>query len=248
MSKAAQEKKRVRAFLKKATQSKDESTKGFNFTSGVQVPHIPIPISIELSDQEKMSIQKILVEDYMPGTISEDLVSQHVEQLTDITKQIKSISVQSVLLHGERIKQAQELLKNYREGAFTKWLMNTYRNRQTPYSMLRYYEFYQSSPKEFRSLIESAPKKCVYLLASKEGDHDKKLELIKEHGKSTQSDFLILIQTAFPTQESDKRKPRNASTIESISKLCDKLESRSKYISEEDHMDIKKIINRLQKL
>jgi hypothetical protein len=246
MSKTVQE--GARSFFKKATQSNNEFKEGFEVLSPVQTPNIPISLSIELSDQEKTSIQKILVDDYMPGTISEDLVSRHVEQLTNITKQIKCISAQSVLLHGERIKQAQDLLSNYREGAFTKWLMNTYGNRQTPYSMLRYYEFYQSSPKEFRSIIESAPKKCVYLLASREGDHSKKLDLIKEHGKSPQSDLLILIQTAFPIQESDKRKPLNTSTIESMSKLCKKLESRSKYISDEDRMEIQKLIDRLQKL
>jgi hypothetical protein len=246
MSKKEQE--GVRNFLKKATQPNNEFTEGFTVLSYVQTPNIPISLSIDLSDQEKTSIQKILFDDYMPEIISEDLVSQHVEQLTDITKQIKCISAQSVLLHGERIKQAQDLLSNYREGVFTKWLMNTYGNRQTPYSMLRYYEFYQSSPKEYRSIIESAPKKCVYLLASREGDHNKKLQLIKEHGKSTQSDLLELIQTTFPTQESDRRKPLNASTIESISRLCNKLENRSKYISEEDRMKIKKLIDRLIKL
>lgn len=245
MSKAVQE---AKSFFKKATQVNSGFTEGFEVLSYVKTPNIPISLSIELSDQEKASIQKILVDDYMPGTISEEFVSRHVEQLTNITKQIKCISAQSVLLHGERIKQAQDLLSNYREGAFTKWLMNTYGNRQTPYSMLRYYEFYQSSPKEFRSIIESAPKKCVYLLASREGDHNKKLELIKEHVKSTQSDLLLLIQATFPTQESDKRKPLNASTVESISKLCKRLENRSKYLSEEDRTEIKKIIDRLLKL
>lgn len=245
MSKAVQE---ARSFFKKATQSNNEFTEGFEVLSHVQIPSIPIQLSIELSDQEKISIQQILVDDYMPGTISEDVVSQHIEQLTSITKQIKCIAAQSILLHGERIKQAQELLANYREGAFTKWLMNTYGNRQTPYSMLRYYEFYQRSPKEFRSIIESTPKKCVYLLASRDGDHIKKLELIKEHGKSPQSDLLLLIQTTFPTNESDKRRPLNVSTIESMGKLCKKLESRSKYITEKDRQEIRKLIDRLQKL
>ncbi len=145
--------------------------------------------------------------------------------------------------------EVMDLIRSKREGAFTKWLMNAYGNRQTPYSMLRYYEFYQSSPQEFRPIIESAPKKCVYLLASRDGDHIKKLDLIKKHGKSPQADLLILIQKAFPIRESDRRKPLNASTIESMSRLCKKLESRSRYISEEeDRTEIRKLVDRLQNL
>jgi hypothetical protein len=245
MSKAIQE---AQNFFKKNVQSENEFIEGFEIVSPIQIPTIAIPITIELTEQEKINIQKILVEDYQPGTISESQVSQHVEHLTNITKQIKSISAQSILLHGERIKQAQDLLSNYREGAFTKWLMSTYGNRQTPYSMLRYYEFYQSAPKETRPLIESAPKKAVYLLASRDGDKNKKLELIKNHGNSTQSDFLLLIQSTFPIPETDKRKPLNEATLDSMNKLCLKLESRSKHISDDDRITIKKLIQRLQKL
>lgn len=245
MSKTLQE---ARSFFKNAVQSESDFKEGFESVSSIITPTIAIPITIDLTEKEKLAIQKILVDDYQPGAISESQVSQHVEQLTNITKQIKSISAQSILLHGERIKQAQELLANYREGSFTKWLMSTYGNRQTPYSMLRYYEFYQSAPKEARSMIEAAPKKAVYLLASRDGDHDKKLSLIQEHGTSSQSDLLLLIQSTFPTDEIDRRKPLNTSTIESIEKLCLKLESRSKYLSEDDRIHIGKIIQRLQKL
>lgn len=238
----------ARSFFKNSVQVESEFKEGFESVGSIAIPTIAIPITIDLSEVEKQTIQKILVDDYQPGTISENLVLEHIERLSNITKQIKSISAQSVLLHGERIKQAQELLSNYREGAFTKWLMSTYGNRQTPYSMLRYYEFYQSAPKETQSMIESAPKKAVYLLASREGDKSKKLELIQKHGTSKQSDLLLLIQSTFPIDETDKRKPLNTSTIESMSKLCLKLESRAKYLSDDDRIDIGKLIQRLQKL
>jgi hypothetical protein len=245
MSKTVQE---ARTFFKKSVQPENDFTEGFESVSPIQTPTIAIPITIELTEKEKLVIQKILVDDYQPGVIPESRVSQHVEQLTNITKQIKSISAQSVLLHGERIKQAQELLADYREGAFTKWLMSTYGNRQTPYSMLRYYEFYQSAPKEARPMIESAPKKAVYLLASRDGDQDKKFSLIQEYGTYSQSDLLLLIQSTFPTMETDKRKPSMSSAIEAMGKLCFKLESRSKNLSDSDRKDIEKLIQRLQKL
>jgi hypothetical protein len=245
MSKTAQE---ARTFFNKTVLPKSDFTEGFESESSIHIPTIAIPITIDLTEQEKRNIQKILVDDYQPGRISESQVAEHVEQLTNITKQIKSISSQSVLLHGERIKQAQELLSDYKDGAFTKWLMSTYGNRQTPYSMLRYYEFYTSAPIESRALIEAAPKKAVYLLASRDGDEGKKLKLIREHGTSSQSDLLLLIQETFPTMETDKRKPMNASTIEAMGKLCLKLESRSKQLTENDRIEIEDIIRRLQKL
>ncbi len=235
-------------FMKKASLANDTFVESFESVGTINVPAISIPLTIELSEQEKLAIKKIIIDDYQLGTISENQVAQHVDKLTNITKQIKAISTQSVLLHGERIKQAQELLSNYHEGAFSKWLMITYGNRQSPYNMLRYYEFYQSAPQTARPMIEGAPKKCVYILASREGNDQTKLDLLQNHGNKPQIKFLKEIQQAFPTQENIKRKPQLTSTIESISKLCSKLEDSSKHLSDNDRSDLKKIILRLQKL
>lgn len=245
MSKAVNE---ATKFLKKTIQTDPGFKEGFEMKSFVQTPTIHIPITIELTEKEKRNIQKILVDDYKPGTIAEIQVQEHVAQLTEITKQIKSISAQSVLLHGERIKEAQQLLKDYREGAFTRWLMSTYGNRQTPYSMLRYYEFYQSAPRGTRTLIESAPKKAVYLLAARTGDNDKKLDFIQKYSDSSQSDLLLLIQDEFPVPQTDKRKPLIAGTISSMTSLCMKLEKRSTQVSEDDRLAIKHLIERLKKI
>jgi len=241
-------KEMARNFLKKATQSEQSFKEGFEAVNPTISPTIGIPITVNLTPEEERQIQKLLVDGYRPGVVSEEVVAEHVQQLTNITKQIKSISAQSILLHGERIQQAQNILCDYHEGSFTKWLMSTYGNRQTPYSMLRYYEFYQSAPKEARSMIEAAPKKCMYLLASRDADQEKKIEFIQNHGTSRQSDLLLLIQSTFPIEETDKRKPLMASTITSMGKLCYKLEGRSKYLSENDRLDIEKLIQRLQKL
>src|ERR1700677_3684402 len=69
-----------------------------------------------------------------------DQEKEDLEALTAITSEVKAITNQAVILHGERIKRAQEILKKYRDGAFTAWLFATYGNRQTPYNFLQYYE------------------------------------------------------------------------------------------------------------
>ena len=43
-------------------------------------------------------------------------------------------------------KERKTILKNYRDGAFSAWLIATYGNRQTPYNFLQYYELYITLP------------------------------------------------------------------------------------------------------
>lgn len=238
----------ARSFLKKAASKETQFKEGFELLSPAKSPTIGIPVTVDLTNEEKVFIQKLLIDDFQPGRLSEKAVEQHVEQLTTLTKQIKSISAQSVLLHGERIKQAQDLLKDYREGCFSKWLMKIYGNRQTPYSMLRFYEFYQSAPQETRPIIETMPKKAVYLLASRAGDQQKKLDIVRNHSKSSQSDLVLLIQDTFPVETNNTRKPLNMTTLSVIEKACQKLEKRSKYLSDEDRSNIQQLIQRLQNL
>ena len=130
-------------------------------------------------------------------------------------------------------------LQGLDQGGFSKWLMATYGNRQTPYSMLRYYELYQNASVSHKALIESAPKKAVYLLASREGDLNKKMELLQNHGKSKQSDLVLLIQEIFPVSENDKRQPKNSSAIEALLKGCQKLEKNKQHLSQDDINHIK---------
>ncbi len=244
MSKAAEAARKWKA----TTSSNLDFKEGFEVASPMKNPTIGIPISVNLTEKEEREIQRILSEEYKPSSALEEDVAGHIKRLIDLTRQIKSISAQSVLLHGERIKQAQEILRDYREGAFTKWLLATYGNRQTPYSMLRYYELYHSAPVSHKALIETAPKKAIYLLASRDGDIDKKLELIQEHGSSTQAQLVQLIQETFPVADNDKRKPLNTATIESISKACDKLEKRKQYLDSKEIEELKNVIERLQGL
>ena len=68
-----------------------------------------------LSEKEKEILLTILSqyrsENY---DIGEDL-----ESLIAITSEVKAINNQAAILHGERIKKAQEILKNYQDGAFS---------------------------------------------------------------------------------------------------------------------------------
>jgi hypothetical protein len=156
----------------------------------------------ELSDPEKASLLELLSE-YAEG---EKDLSHDLNLLSNLTSEVKAINNQAALLHGERIKKVQNLLKGYREGAFSAWLIAVYGNRQTPYNLLQYYEFYEALPKELRPKLETMPRQAVYTLASREGDFTQKLSFVKNFQGETKQALLNLIRELFPLDERDKRK------------------------------------------
>lgn len=133
-------------------------------------------------------------------------IESDLEALSSITCEVRAISNQAAILHGERIKRAQTILKEYREGAFTAWLMTTYGNRQTPYNFLQYYEFHETMPGDLRPQISAMPRQAVYSLASREGDVQEKQKIVEQYQGETKAELLDLIRDTFPLAETDKRK------------------------------------------
>lgn len=156
----------------------------------------------ELNSHEKDALEAILFSYAQKGQdIDKDL-----ETLISITSEVKAINNQAALLHGERIKKAHSVLIKYRDGAFTAWLISTYGNRQTPYNLMQYYEFYESLPKNLKPQIEAMPRQAVYTLASREGPMAEKIRLVETYDGETKSEVLARIRDLFPLDEGDKRK------------------------------------------
>ncbi|MFA6119625.1 MAG: CT583 family protein [Parachlamydiales bacterium] len=175
-----------------------------------------------LNDSEKSELSSIL-QNYKEEEKAVDF-DQDLKNLIMITSEVKAITNQAVILHGERIKKAQEILKNYKEGAFTSWLMSTYGNRQTPYNFLQYYEFYNSMPQALRPQIDSMPRQAVYTLASRTGDMGKKQEIIENYAGQPKQELLTIIRKLFPLEEQDKRQANLAdqviSSLKSVKSIC----------------------------
>ncbi len=155
-----------------------------------------------LNASEKNRVQSIL-EEYREDASFD--VEADVELLSAITSEVKAIANQAVILHGERIKRAQTLLKKYKEGAFTAWLYVTYGNRQTPYNFLQYYEFYTAMPSAVHSLIDQMPRQVIYSLASRSGSLHRKEEIVKSYQGESKQVLLQKIREEFPLSEEDKR-------------------------------------------
>ncbi len=162
-----------------------------------------------ISTQEKEKLTQILTNYNDQNTdIAPDL-----DFLTTITSEVKAINNQAIILHGERIKQAQNILKKYRDGAFTAWLISTYGNRQTPYNFLQYYEFYQSLNVELQKQMDDMPRQVVYTLSSREGAQEQKEAIVANYQGQTKKELLALIRKEFPLARKDKRKQNLAKRL-----------------------------------
>ena len=200
-----------------------------------------------LSSQEEERIAAILQEHLVAQEEAEK--AEDCKTLFRLTSEIKAISNQSIVLHGERIKKAQEILKSYKEGAFTAWLFATYGNRQTPYSMLQYFELYSLlSPKE-KVLIEKLPKKAAYTLAAREGPFEAKIEFLRGYKGERQKEVLLMMREAFPKERSDKRVRSVASTLlDDLEKVVRMFEERHQTLSGGDYKRFSRLCKRLSLL
>ncbi len=133
--------------------------------------------------------------------------------LSGLTSEVKAITNQAAILHGERIKRAQTVLKSYRDGAFSSWLVNAYGNRQTPYNFLQYYELYMSIPKLLQDKIDQMPRQAIYTLATRDCPKEEKEEIIEKYQGESKKELLALIREKFPLKPKDKRAPNTSEQI-----------------------------------
>lgn len=157
-----------------------------------------------LNENERSALEGILKDFRNDETVDVDI---DLKALVAITSEVKAITNQAVILHGERIKKAQEILKKYRDGAFTAWLYATYGNRQTPYNFLQYYEFYSVMPQSLHSKIDQMPRQAVYTLASRTGTIEQKQEIVTSYEGQSKQEILKMIRQMFPLSDDDGRMP-----------------------------------------
>lgn len=209
--------KKTETSSKMAAMAKQSATGNLTSFSGV------FSVS-ELSDKDKQSIEMIL----RSHAGEYDDVESDLHALISITSEVKAINNQAALLHGERIKKAHQILIRYRDGAFTAWLMTAYGNRQTPYNLMQYYEFYEAMPKPLRPQIESMPRQAIYALASRQGSLEEKQKIIENYRGETKIEVLSLIRQVFPLSRTDRRRSQvEENCVQVLHKLCKQLQEAS---------------------
>ena len=220
------------ALLSRRLKNKEKSSKmatlAQNSSEGLMSGFTGIFGVSELSHEGKQDLRSIL-ERYATATL--DIEADH-QSLCSITSEVRAISNQAALLHGERIKRAQKILKEYRDGAFTAWLISTYGNRQTPYNFLQYYDFFKSMPEPLHKQIELMPRQAIYALASREGTTSRKQEIVQDYSGQTKSQLLELIRETFPLPDKDsRRKTLGDSIFNSVKRLYTLVNKRHRRLS-----------------
>jgi hypothetical protein len=201
---------------------------------------------VALNDKEKEDIETILRNFAMSE--SQDLDAD-LKALMKITSEVKAITNQAVILHGERIKKAQDILRRYRDGAFTAWLFATYGNRQTPYNFLQYYEFYSMLPPTLHPKLDQMPRQAVYTLASRGGSFEKKESIVQNYNGQPKQELLKLIRLEFPLPEDDKRAPSLApNAIQFLKKARDVLKSTYCLPTDEEKQQLKNLLSQIRSL
>ena len=200
--------------------------------------------SSSISIEDKKALQELLSHYKKEETLS---FTEDLEELSHLTQEVRSITQQSILLHGERIQKAQKLLSSYIDGAFSAWLITVYGNRQTPYNFLLYYQFYTMVEEPLRLVIEEMPKQAIYTLAGRDAPFSEKIELIRVHKGLKKEALLEEIRRRFPLKSNDKRKGRSTGAVllESLRKIKTVLSINRDEMTEDEKKALKKEIREI---
>jgi hypothetical protein len=194
---------------------------------------------------EELDSLKLLLESHQE---TEQDIRADLLILSSITSEVRAINNQAVLLHGERIKRAQEILKKYKEGAFTIWLIQTYGNRQTPYNFLQYFELHRKLSPPLLPKLDEIPRQAAYTLASREGPLEKKEEIIRAYQGETKQLLLEKIRIAFPLSAKDKRASSAASyLVKALQKISDFLSQNPIHLNNPQRKKVEELLTSLQK-
>jgi hypothetical protein len=200
----------------------------------------------KLDDKEKENLSDLLRK---YATEERETFAEDLHSLIAITSEVKAINNQAAMLHGERIKRAQQILKNYREGAFSAWLLSAYGNRQTPYNFLQYYEFYTQMPQGLRTQIEAMPRQAVYTLASRNAPIEKKEDVVRNYQGETKEQLITLIRSLFPLADHDgRRENTGVGTLKILQGLIRTYEQSSVKLSLEQKKSLLELVGKLKAL
>ncbi|MCB1082339.1 MAG: CT583 family protein [Chlamydiia bacterium] len=232
--------------LKKSKAAK-EKVEQFNLAVNVNSFNAVFDLQ-KLDEKEEAHLEEILENNWIPDNLSETESKQTLAKLKSITSEIKSISRQGAFLVGERVTQAREMLKPYRDGTFTLWLESTFGSRRSGYNMLTYYELFTSLPDEdLRRKYKIMPQRAAYSLANRRGDLQKKMEIIDKYFGLKSNELISIVQKEFSNRDGRSKKGV-LSLINRLLESIDQLVKRKKELTKEDLDDVRYAKERLSEI
>lgn len=199
------------------------------------------------------AINQLMVEHWEPieGSSQPEELESDLKRLKEVTGSVRGIAKQGAFLIGQKIYEAREILKKYRnsERSFSKWLEITFdQSRRTAYNALSLYEFHEELEDiELQKRLKSIPQKAAYLLASRKGTLSKKMQILEKNYAQKADELIDLINTTFPLGEGDQRKQKKNSvvlklnlTARYIQKKLEDLIIKKKYLTKDTILLLKK--------
>lgn len=171
-----------------------------------------------LSEKEAQEIEELLLKG--AENLSAVEIKRDVARMQNITAEVRSINKQGLILIGERLTKAREILRRYGDGTstFADWLVKTFGSKRTAYNILSYYELHEALPNEaMREKFKLLPLKAAYVLASRKGEMEQKAQIVEAYAGEKPRIMIEKIQKAFPLKRGDKRK---ASKLHALEKAC----------------------------
>jgi hypothetical protein len=204
----------------------------------------------DLNEQEGKAIEKILLDGHEPGLLSEEIISTDIIELKKITKELKAINKQGLILIGERISKARDILKKYKEQSFREWLKLTYGSFKTGYNYISFFDLYTALPETLRWKLKEMPAKAAYILASKAAPIERKAKIVENYASESAQDLIILIQETLGSVLAKKFNRR--SVIDRILDLLEnetsRLMKRREFLNEGRILRVRYLVDQLEAL
>jgi hypothetical protein len=173
--------------------------------------------SIDLDENEEKAID-LLISGNNDALIDQEKLD--LKKLKELTCSIKGISKVGVLLIGKQVHEARTILQKYNQSgnSFNQWLKIAFKNsRSTAYNALAYYELHEALPnEELKQSLKAIPHKAAYLLASRQGKLEQKVEVLKNHQGQSAMDLMALINSFLPLPDRRKRSIKGSFLIHAI--------------------------------
>ena len=188
-----------------------------------------------LDEKSTQAIEQLMHSFITPETEDVELLRKDMFQLKNITVEVKAIEKQGVLLIGERLFRAREILRKWSKGgeSFKDWLNIVFKHRSSAYNILAYYDLYKTLPSpELQKKLKEMPHKAAYVLASRKGEIQEKAEIVEKYFELRSDEIIAIVQDKFPSSKKETKQTVADGLIDTIRANLRKLISKKSSLKE----------------
>lgn len=165
----------------------------------------------ELEEREALLIDRLVFDGTGESPLEEEAAQRDLLELKRLTKELKAIKKQELLLIGERVSRARDIFKSYKKRSFREWLELAFGSYKTGYNYLAFFDLYTAIPEELKTRLKELPAKAVYVLASKNAPIEVKSQIVRDCTQETSKGLVDFIRESLEEKTATRRpsKPKN---------------------------------------